>query len=111
MLTPTAILGILPVLFDGLFHVGAGADLIKRFAPDWVLARGLFDLVGLPPSTHRIIGGMMIAYSVLAFYLLTLPVLSPNQELLLAVFYGIVVPLTVGLIVLAAVYKIFVSSK
>ena len=93
------ILNIL-VLFDGFFHLFGFPDFIIRHSPDWVIARGLFDVVGLPIIAHRIMGIILIVMSVLYIF----HVKSYFIDVVYAIF---IIPITLFIISLSLLIKRF----
>ena len=51
------------LLIDGIFHFAATDKTLKENSPDWMIADGLFDTIGLPVEAHRIMGIFLIASS------------------------------------------------
>lgn len=86
------------VLLDGVFHLFGFPEFIKRHGPDWVLARGLFDTIGLPIIVHRIMGIVLITMSIL--YLLHV-----KHYFIDTVYAMFIIPITLFIVALSILIK------
>jgi len=90
------------VLFDGMFHLFGFPDFIKNNGPDWILARGLFDTLGFPIWSHRVIGVYLIFSSLYAFFV---------TNVYTKFYLMLIVPIVIVIIISAIIVKLRNTSK
>ena len=64
-----AFLTSLFLLVDGFFHLTSSQEAFERVAPDWQIARNLFNTGGFPVFVHRIVGIYLIFASLYSLYM------------------------------------------
>ncbi len=96
------------ILFaDGLFHTFALANIIEGRAPDAVIARGLFGLVGaIPIWAHRLIGVVLLVSTAYVFYLFNKKRHSKFERSYSKFYFYIKAPIAIAIIVLGIILNV-----
>ncbi len=99
------------LFLDGWFHLITLPKSLRKYAPDWVLARGLFDTLGLPSIVHRIMGVFLILGATYVFFttLYSPQAISTNMFMKIWI-YGIT-PVALLIIGSAVLMKILRSNR